>query len=359
MADPANPGYPANPPPVSPGPGGPRYRRGSIAGPIILISLGVLFLIGTMRPDFDVWGVMWRYWPLILIFVGLGKIFDYLWMREHPDTIRHNGVSGVGVALLLLLILFVLVLWRGGSRWDRANAWGGPHSTSSTTWRWDSPGWDGGHGWNGAGYNRHDTQAVELQGAKTVNAVLDMPAGQLTLQGGSTRLLDAEFRYGDWEQKPEVKYTVSGDEGQLEVTQDHDHDVHWGNDGAEWALRLGDAAPLNLKLQMGAGQCNMRLDGLSVNELDVHMGAGELNLDLTGEKNANLHVQIEGGAGQALVRVPRDQGVRVYASGGIGEVNAHDLHRDGDAYVNDAYGKTPTTMEVTIHGGVGQINLEE
>jgi N-terminal domain of toast_rack, DUF2154/Domain of unknown function (DUF5668) len=349
MADPSNPGYPPNPAPVNPGPGYPRYRRGSIAGPIILIALGVLFLIATMRPDFDIWGVMWRYWPLILIFVGLGKIFDYLWVREHPGTVRHTGVSGVGVALLVLLILFVLLLWHGGSRWDRANA-GQPN------W-WDGRGWNSGVRWEG--YNRHDTQAVELQGAKSVSADLDMPAGKITLEGGSSRLLDADFRYGDWEQKPEVKYAVSGGEGQLEVTQDHDHDVHWGNDGSEWDLRLGDAAPLNLKLQMGAGQCNMRLDGLSVNDLDVHMGAGELNLDLTGEKNGNLHVQIEGGAGQALVRVPRDQGVRVYATGGIGEVNAHDLHRDGDAYVNEAYGKTATTMEVTIHGGVGQINLEE
>jgi hypothetical protein len=49
----------------------------------------------------------------------------------------------------------------------------------------------------------------------------------------------------------------------------------------------------------------------------------------------------------------------VNAEGGIGAVNAHGLKRDGDAYVNDAYGKSPTTIDMTIHGGVGEINLFE
>ena len=45
------------------------------------------------------------------------------------------------------------------------------------------------------------------------------------------------------------------------------------------------------------------------------------------------------------------------AQGGIGSVSAHGLKKDGDAYVNDAYGKSPVTIDMTIHGGVGSINL--
>ena len=45
------------------------------------------------------------------------------------------------------------------------------------------------------------------------------------------------------------------------------------------------------------------------------------------------------------------------AQGGIGSVNAHDLKRDGDDYINDAYGKTPATIRVKVQGGVGQITL--
>ena len=30
----------------------------------------------------------------------------------------------------------------------------------------------------------------------------------------------------------------------------------------------------------------------------------------------------------------------------------------GDAYVNEAYGKSPITVKVNVEGGVGEINLE-
>lgn len=50
--------------------------------------------------------------------------------------------------------------------------------------------------------------------------------------------------------------------------------------------------------------------------------------------------------------------MRVVAHGGIGAVNAHDLTKEGDAYVNDLYGKSPVTVRVQVEGGVDEINLE-
>jgi hypothetical protein len=51
-------------------------------------------------------------------------------------------------------------------------------------------------------------------------------------------------------------------------------------------------------------------------------------------------------------------GVRVEAQGGLGEINAKSLQKEGEAYVNDAYGDSEVTLDVDIQGGVGQINLE-
>jgi hypothetical protein len=58
------------------------------------------------------------------------------------------------------------------------------------------------------------------------------------------------------------------------------------------------------------------------------------------------------------VRLPRDVGVEVHAKGGIGEVRPGELKKEGDAYVNDAYGKSPVTLRVNVEGGIGEINLE-
>ena len=49
----------------------------------------------------------------------------------------------------------------------------------------------------------------------------------------------------------------------------------------------------------------------------------------------------------------------MFASGGIGAVDADGLTRQGDAYVNAAYGKASKNIEMNVHGGVGEIDLIE
>jgi len=51
-------------------------RTGSLAFGIILILLGGLFLLDEFY-YIDVWDYLWKYWPLILIIIGLAEIIDY------------------------------------------------------------------------------------------------------------------------------------------------------------------------------------------------------------------------------------------------------------------------------------------
>lgn len=304
--------------------------------------MGFVFLGMTLYPDFDPWPFLFRYWPVILICVGLGKIWDSYYYRSHPEQTGGPWISGTGVAWIVLLALFALAAWHRGPMWHRGDPWMGD-------WGW--------HG-HRFGDDMHDTRTVELQGAKSVSVDLRMPAGTLSLSGGSGRLLDANFQYDRFRGKPDVEYAVSGDHGQLTVTQG-EGEVHFGSEDTEWILRMGGDIPLDLNLNLGAGESDMRLRGLNVTHLKVNMGAGELRLDLTGARKSNLDADIEGGVGEATIRLPKDVGVRAIASGGIGGVNADGLTHDGDAYVNSVYGKTPTEIELTVHGGIGSINLVE
>jgi hypothetical protein len=203
-----------------------------------------------------------------------------------------------------------------------------------------------------------DTRAVELQGAKSVNAEINMPSGELLLTGGSGRLLDADFNYRTVEGKPRVDYSVSGDKGQLEVTQDEKH-LNFGGRRNDWTLRFSNNTPLDLKVALGAGKSDLNLKDMDVTHLEVNMGVGRMDLDLTGDRKDDLQVDVRGGVGSAEIRLPKNVGVHVNASGGIGSVNARGLERDGGAYVNAVYGKTHATIQVNIQGGVGEISLVE
>jgi predicted membrane protein len=115
---------------------------------------------------------------------------------------------------------------------------------------------------------------------------------------------------------------------------------------------------MELKIDLGAGQSNLKLGVLNLTRLQVNMGFGQADVDLTGPRNSDLMADISGGVGQATVRLPKDVGVVATASGGIGDIRAHGLREENGEYVNDAYGKSPHTIHLKVSGGIGQINLD-
>jgi hypothetical protein len=205
---------------------------------------------------------------------------------------------------------------------------------------------------------RH-SQSVDVGEARSVRADLEIGAGELNLTGGADRLMEADFAYNvaDWE--PEVNYDVSGDRGDLSVQQGSGGGVNLGGDARnEWDIALNDEVPTTLSVQMGAGESDLDLDSLTLRGLDLEMGAGRTTIDLTGAYDSDLLARIRGGVGEATVRLPSEVGVRVEAKGGLGQINAEGLQKEGDSYLNDAYGDSEVTLDVDIQGGVGQINLE-
>jgi len=208
-----------------------------------------------------------------------------------------------------------------------------------------------------AGPPRTESQTVKLGDAKSARVEIDMPAGELSVGSGAKELLEADFSYGRPSSRPEVEYNVSGGQGQLTIREPGSGHGR-GRGHNKWDLHLSNKVPLELKVEQGAGRTRLTLGGLSLSRLDVDLGAGETIVDLTGDWKNNLTANIDGGVGRATVRLPSDVGVRATAHGGIGAINVRGLIKNGDAYVNEAYGKSPVTVEVKVEGGVGEINLE-
>jgi hypothetical protein len=305
-------------------------RRTSLVFPIILIGFGLLFLLPRWNPAFEPRSILKIYWPLILVFIGIGKIWDNLQRSRNP-----NAPPGISLGATFGAVAFVLVIGM---------------------LIWSGRGFSRRH--DGMFSTKHTTKIVEPQRAKSAHAKLEMGAGQLTINGGSANLLEADFNYSDSYDEPRVEYSVADGVGQLTVSQES-HTVHIGRSENDWSLHFSKDVPLELKIDMGAGQGNLHLRDVPLTRLDLNIGAGQVDVDLTGERKTDLTADIEGGVGQANIRLPKNVGVIVHAHGGIGSIESHGLKQEGDAYTNDAYGKTPATIRLKVEGGIGQIVLTQ
>ncbi len=79
-------------------------RRGSLVGPLIILALGVIFLIGNLRPDLSLWRVFARYWPFLLIFWGVGRLVEYAAARA-GGRVPTRGLGGGEIFLIILICI--------------------------------------------------------------------------------------------------------------------------------------------------------------------------------------------------------------------------------------------------------------
>jgi len=83
----------------------PRPPHRSIAGPVVLILMGILFLMGTMGiMDIHHLGSLFaRFWPALLILWGALKLIEYEQAKRYGQPVRGIGVGGVFLMLFLIV----------------------------------------------------------------------------------------------------------------------------------------------------------------------------------------------------------------------------------------------------------------
>ncbi|HDQ71205.1 MAG TPA: hypothetical protein ENN19_03795 [Chloroflexi bacterium] len=248
-------------------------------------------------------------------------------------------------------------------------------------------------------------EEIPLSGAEFATVNILFGAGELEIEAGEAdTLLAARFRYNVEQWEPIVAY----DDGVLTVEQGGvkgNWGIPTGNTRNDWNLKFSPAALLEIDLDLGAGKGDLDFTGLQITALDVDAGAGNFNihfdepvktkmenlalnagaskieitgignvspeqvkvqggvgditLDFTGDWARSADVQITAGVGSLTLRLPDDVGIEVKTEGGLTNVDVEGLRREGNAYVNDAFGDTEIEVRIAITTGIGNLRLIE
>jgi DUF4097 and DUF4098 domain-containing protein YvlB len=236
-------------------------RRPSITGPIILLTIGVLALLVEMGRlnGYAIWDWYARWWPLLLIGVGLISLVEYFFDRNDS----YAGRRSAGGLVPLIFLLLVLGWAAHSAHWLRPMGRQFGMNGNDTLFSFG---------------DEHDRNVQMTQAATPAGRVsIQNPRGSVTV----TASTDGQIHL----QAHEVVHTWSGDDAQKaldavkpEMTADGSGVMIAVPSRDGGAVDLTLSVPEKSSVTVNAGHGDVSVEGLKSNA-DVTDGHGDVKFD--------------------------------------------------------------------------------
>jgi hypothetical protein len=92
-------------------------RGRSIVGPFVLISLGAIFLLNNIRPELNLFSLFSKYWPFLLIGLGVLRLLEVLAYAAGSKPLPMRGLSGGEIFLLVLVCIIGSIVFQVHRPW--------------------------------------------------------------------------------------------------------------------------------------------------------------------------------------------------------------------------------------------------
>ena len=330
-----------------------NQKRGyrSLFWPIVLISVGLIWLLGNL----GVLGavnlqVLFRIWPIFLIAIGL-------------DLLIGRGSPAVGAVIALGTIALTILLMLAGPSLGLVTL---PEIKQASL-------------------------SEPLGEATAADIQLNLSVGKVTVSAlsDSANLIEADLNYvGEIDFRAQGtgrKTVILSQTGEVTSTSAWPFVSLFPNDDSLellWDIRLSPEVPLAIDINGGVGETSLALGGLQLTSLSVDGGVGEITVDLpagvgyeatfnggVGEFRINVPegaaptIRIKGGVGGFTVDVPDGAALRVEADTGLGEVDmlrgAPQILDDDDNQIWETadYAGAAQRILIVFEGGVGGLTV--
>lgn len=287
-------------------------------GPVILIGLGVIFLLNNLGLlEWDVWWTLLRIWPVFLIAIGIDLLFG------------RRSTWGSLLALVLIVAVFAVGIWL---------AWQ-PIPGAAVT-------------------EERITQALE--GSRRAKVTIGRSVGivQIGPISDSRNLVEGTLGFYRGE-KAKRDFRRQVDEA-IFALQSHGQ-VLMGSASEQhaWQLKLNESVPLALEVNTAAGELDLDLSRLQLEELEVSLALGRSEVFLPGE--GRFSAKVSGAMGQTIVYIPEDMEARIRFSTGLVSKAVPSRYREvGDkVFESPGYNKAESRMDLEIRMAFGSVEIRE
>lgn len=295
----------------------PRHRYGLPLFPIIVIIVGVVLLLQTLGIlSWGLWGYLWRFWPILIIIIGLNIILG----RRFPWAVG-------AISLLLVLLAFGVAAWQAGPRQASAGV-SGQFSEALG-----------------------DFQSAAVQ--------INFGAGELTLASlpqDSTDLVAGETR-GPEEARLSLQLDRRDSEAGLELSFPQRGWSGVGNPSLGLELNLNPRIPLELNVNTGASSSDLNLSDLKVRSLDIKGGAARLEIAMPAAAGQTA-VSISAGAADITIVIPEGVAARIKHTGlSSVDIDASRFPKAGDYNISPGYDTAANRIDIDITTAAASVRV--
>ena len=305
----------------------PRPPHRSIAGPVVLILMGVLFLLGTMGilEIHHLGSLFAHFWPALLILWGVLKLIEYEQAKRSGQPTRGIGVGGV---FLMLFLIGAGLIATQASRLDWKRI--GEHIQIG-----DDEGLNELFG--GSTFNYSDELSQEIPAGSTLHVNDDRGTITINVADGKTMKVSVRKKVRAEKEQDAENYNsktkpqiVAGEK----VFTLNANTQGAGDKGVTTDMDI--YVPVNTTLVITSGRGDVTIAGMS-SSVEVNHHRGEVNInDHTGNVSLNLD-----GSSARLAHLKGNLTIQ----GKANEVAVEDV--DGEAHLNGEFQESVRLVRIS------------
>jgi len=346
-----------------------RIRRRSLFGPLLLIILGMVFLLNNLGifPG-SMWNNLVRFWPVLLIIIGLDGIYrsqglvgaTFLIGLGVVFTLANLGWLALDVwqmvfrlwPVLLIAVGFDIVIGRRSALASFIGLLVVVAILVGALWLYNVG------GAQAAAFGQEIRQPVE--GARQAKITIAPAVGALQVYAleDSQWLVEGTAPAGPGTQ---LEHDMSQEGGQatfvLRGTGVPYSSPAGRSNTWNWHLGFTPQVQLELTINQGLGSCTLDLRGLQLQRLEASLGLGATHVILP--KRGDYRVSIEGAIGQTTITIPESLGVRIRANTGIAGLSLPQGYRAaGEVFTSPNYEQADQRIEIEVGQAIGWIFIQ-